>query len=1472
MNLVIVFSIALVLLLPAVAAAQAVVRLVSGGESIKSPQALCTGRWQGPPQTIAGGHIYGAQMFVAYQDPAKRDVYSFGSCDSSAVFPFDATSVTWLVAVRPLAPPLTIKMQPIALKVLTPQAAGSKGLVCGDPGDFLCEGPVYSVDIPAGGASETVYSVTLDFDPVCCLADDYFAGVYLPEALGVDAIQLVTDASGGGVPPQVCRTFSDFEGWIDLVSFEVLNGNIILYSEGYPASDPENSLCVNLCPEIMGFQFDTVFATPGTPVTNQIFAIDVDGDPISYQVHGESDVQGSISPTGLWSYTPTCDDVVGGGQKALRWVGIQAGDPENGFCVLRSFYLDVVPGPLGLSCIDMRAGRGALLEQTLVLSGGCDPFLYSMVSGPGSVDASGHWSYQTDGNTPDNFDVTILVEDPSEEQELCTFSVELLPPPVCGTPVTRIEMSEPQERCIQIAVDAGGGEVTCEILSASPGVTVDGNVLCYTPAADSTDVIFALRCTNEYGVSCDMQHTITFIVDSACVIDPIADESVTLCEDTYTKVISTRDPDGADPVACELVGDSPGQLVDGVWSYTPTSDGPVNVHIRCTNAEGQECEELFTIDFDVNDAPTCDGPLAPSLFSQGGAEVCVDLDVDDPDGDSLTCTILDGPGEIRDGQWCYTPASDTAVDVTIRCVDPCGASCELDFRATIVIAGPPECTIPNDTIIALCVSEEVCLDLSAVDYAGNAIGCLILSGPGSLIDGQWCYTPLQTEDVTVVTECRDGLGQVCRDSFTVSFSVADAPVCNVPNDTTIRMTAGTEVCLPVGVVGVDPADVSCVLVSGPGAITNGEWCYTPSSSETVDVQVRCTDDCGNDCEATFRVTFEINRPPVCNLPSGRTLLVCDGERVCLPVSATDPDGDLVTCEIVSGPGELDGGIWCLDWTGETSVIVTIACSDGLESCRGSFTITFSANQPPSCSVPNDTLIVMPELTRVCLDVAGTDPDDNLVACEVISGPGTIGGGQWCYTPGGEEEFDVTVRCRDACGLSCEETFHVQITMNRAPECRITPAGPDSLEEGGVVGFTVEAWDPDGDDVTVNVLNAPSGAGLTPGLPTTGPDTVTVSFDWVTDANGTFFIEFVVTDPHGAADTCTKEIAVTPAAPPQVEVFAPAVPIDILWDADILFCFTEDVEIPENAVTAHSSQAGANLAITTTYADLCLTVHPPAGGWMPDDEVSFLLPNTIVDLAGHCLDGNRDGTCNGGSEDNFPYTVTTALGVRPGDSNGDGVVDERDLLPLGQFWGLAGSPRGWVSGEWELLPGRAWQPRQAARADCNDDEVVDADDICPIVSFFGRGAAAAKRGPEGFAVSQLSELGGEFVTALYDALQACDGVSAENRRYFEQLLTEAGAASSAVPTTYALSQNYPNPFNAGTVIGYSLERGGYVQLRVHDILGRPVATLVDEFQPAGAHAASWNALSDRGLSLATGVYFFRLTVNGYSDTRRMVLLR
>jgi len=89
----------------------------------------------------------------------------------------------------------------------------------------------------------------------------------------------------------------------------------------------------------------------------------------------------------------------------------------------------------------------------------------------------------------------------------------------------------------------------------------------------------------------------------------------------------------------------------------------------------------------------------------------------------------------------------------------------------------------------------------------------------------------------------------------------------------------------------------------------------------------------------------------------------------------------------------------------------------------------------------------------------------------------------------------------------------------------------------------------------------------------------------------------------------------------------------------------------------------------------------------------------------------------------------------------------------------------------------------------------------------------------------------------------------------------------IPNEYQLFQNYPNPFNPSTVIKYNIPESGFVILKVFDVLGNEVMNLVNEKKETGSYEVTFNISN-----LPSGIYLYQLKVNGFVETRKMMLMK
>jgi hypothetical protein len=115
----------------------------------------------------------------------------------------------------------------------------------------------------------------------------------------------------------------------------------------------------------------------------------------------------------------------------------------------------------------------------------------------------------------------------------------------------------------------------------------------------------------------------------------------------------------------------------------------------------------------------------------------------------------------------------------------------------------------------------------------------------------------------------------------------------------------------------------------------------------------------------------------------------------------------------------------------------------------------------------------------------------------------------------------------------------------------------------------------------------------------------------------------------------------------------------------------------------------------------------------------------------------------------------------------------------------------------------------------------------------------------------------------------DGIYLDNIRLVNYTLTPTGINSlqNELPAEFVLSQNYPNPFNPSTSISFQLPEAGNVSLKIYDVLGKEVMTLVDEYRVPGSYEVRLDASN-----LSGGMYFYKLVSGSFSETKKMILVK
>ena len=222
-------------------------------------------------------------------------------------------------------------------------------------------------------------------------------------------------------------------------------------------------------------------------------------------------------------------------------------------------------------------------------------------------------------------------------------------------------------------------------------------------------------------------------------------------------------------------------------------------------------------------------------------------------------------------------------------------------------------------------------------------------------------------------------------------------------------------------------------------------------------------------------------------------------------------------------------------------------------------------------------------------------------------------------------------------------------------------------------------------------------------------------------------------------------------------------------------------------------------------------------------------------------------------------------VYPGDTDNNGVVNANDILPIGSYFLNEGSERDSTSFFWRPQQSLFWDIPAETYADANGDGIIDENDVIGIGVNWGNTHTNTTMSFEvNLTNTTLLNQYEDNYRTIYNSLSGGSEAVVSMKKLLESFLS----IDEIVPASYSLEQNYPNPFNPETTIRFALPEKQNVTLAVYTVLGQKISVPINNKQyEAGRHEITFDASS-----FASGIYIYHITSDYWSDVRKMVVLK
>nr|MBN2277895.1 T9SS type A sorting domain-containing protein [candidate division Zixibacteria bacterium] len=766
-----------------------------------------------------------------------------------------------------------------------------------------------------------------------------------------------------------------------------------------------------------------------------------------------------------------------------------------------------------------------------------------------------------------------------------------------------------------LAVDPEDDPITFSLISSDGTIDPETGILTFDADTAGTycfDITAADMCGSDTATVC-----INIQLNTPPVVTSGPDTSLTTCtwEDEICIPVAVTDGDNN----IVSITSNIGTYSNGFVCFTPESAGVYYIITTAYDACEAYDKDTTIVTIETGQPITLECPGNISEFICAADTLCYEIGGIPEDAD---VTVYPASAWYDHGSRtiCFYTNCSVTKNLKIVAENECGKdSCQ--FTVNVTLNSRPLVIMNPDMNVSLCGPEQVCIPVGISDVDNNIVRIVVT--PGTIynaITGRICFTPTTPGRYAIVAMAIDRCGKTDYDSTVVYVEMNSAPDVVSAPDFDEFLCGLTEICFPVDISDADD-NIESVTVSLDGNYDSatGRVCFMPTQAGNYNIITTAVDECGLTKADTTQVNVYLNSNPEVVLGDDTTVVICEWDPICIPVTITDIDNNLKS--ITAYGGQLTNGYVCLEdyEAGSHTIIV-----EAIDSCNAidadTVVINVIENRSPSVTSAADFDVFQCVFNEICFGVVVVDPDVNIESISTNIGYYDSETGRVCFTPTTAGVYTIITTATDECYLSASDTTIVTVSTGEAAviDCPAEPiynflCGPETVcYELGI---------------------SPLNATVTPSYGTFADGQLCFE----ADTSGVYLIE-ITAEAECGSDVCQLTFDVEIGQPAQItcpedtSVFlcgpeAVCLPIDIIpQDAEVSIspvgsfengeiCFMADTEGIYDLTIAAESECGADtchLSIAVVFNHAPVVSAGPDTGVFQCNYEEVCIPVEIID--------------------------------------------------------------------------------------------------------------------------------------------------------------------------------------------------------------------------------------------------------------------